>query len=163
MLVEDVRYCPRCGTKLELKQRRGKRRPVCPFCDWIFFPDPKVAAGIVIQQDGNFLLVRRANSPQKGLWSLPVGFVDAGEDPAQTAVRECLEETGLEVQVTQLLDVYTGQEHPRGAHIILMYQGVILGGQLQPGDDASEAGFFPITNLPPLAFSTTHVILERFT
>ena len=162
MLVDDVRYCPRCGTKLGFKKRRGKIRPVCPNCDWIFFPDPKVAAGIVIQQNGNFLLVQRAFNPRKGYWSLPVGFVDAGEDPAATAVRECREETGLDVRVTRLLDVFTGQEHPRGAHLILVYQGIILGGKLQPGDDASDAGFFSITDLPPLAFRTTNVILERF-
>lgn len=162
MLSEDIHYCPRCGTKLGNQERRGKVRPVCPQCDWIFFPDPKVAAGVLVQQDGRVLLVRRANNPKKGFWTLPVGFVDAGEDPARAAERECLEETGLEVEVLRLLDAYSGQEHPRGAHIILVYQGVVHGGQLKPGDDASEIGYFSKADLPPLAFSTTHVILDRY-
>jgi len=54
-----------------------------------------VAVAVLIERDGKVLLVRRANTPQKGMWTLPAGFVDAGEDPAQAAERECLEETGL--------------------------------------------------------------------
>jgi len=162
MLADDIHFCPRCGTRLGAEERMGRIRPVCPQCEWIFFPDPKVAAGVVVQQDGEVLLVQRAYSPQKGCWTLPVGFVDAGEDPPLTAVRECREETGLEIEVTGLLDVFYGQEHPRGAHIILIYRGKIIGGQLHPGDDASQACFFPKNGLPPLAFQSTHVILERF-
>lgn len=162
MLAEEVRYCPRCGTSLVIQPHMGKDRPACPHCNWIFFPDPKVASGVVVLQAKKVLLVRRAHHPKQGLWTLPVGFVDAGEDPILAAIRECREETGLEVQVTGLVDVFYGQEHPRGAHIILIYRGEITGGQLIPGDDASEIGFFSKEGLPPLAFSTTHVILERF-
>ncbi len=162
MLAEDIHFCPRCGSCMETAERMGKIRPVCPQCDWIFFPDPKVAAGVVVQRDGKVLLVQRVYSPQKGRWTLPVGFVDAGEDPSMAAARECREETGLEVVVTGLLDVFYGQEHPRGAHIVLIYRGKIVGGKLHPGDDASQARFFPKNGLPPLAFQSTHVILERF-
>ncbi|MCJ7700330.1 MAG: NUDIX hydrolase [Anaerolineales bacterium] len=162
MLVEEVKYCPRCGTKLTSQEKMGKIRPVCPQCDWIFFPDPKVAAGVVVQREGKVLLARRAHNPYRGRWTLPVGFVDAGEDPARAAERECREETGLEVRVKSLLDVFSGQEHPRGAHILLVYRAEILAGELRPGDDASEIGFFAKNELPPLAFNNTHHILERF-
>jgi 8-oxo-dGTP diphosphatase len=162
MLAEEVHFCPRCGTRLGAEERMGRVRPVCPHCEWIFFPDPKVAAGVVVQRDGEVLLVQRAYSPQKGRWTLPVGFVDAGEEPPLTAERECLEETGLEIEVTGLLDVFYGQEHPRGAHIIFIFRGKIIGGKLHPGDDASNARFFSKNGLPPLAFQSTHVILERF-
>ena len=162
MLAEDIHFCPRCGSRMATAERMGKIRPVCPQCGWIFFPDPKVAAGVVVQRDGKVLLVQRVYAPQKGRWTLPVGFVDAGEDPSLAAARECREETGLEVEVTGLLDVFYGQEHPRGAHIILIYRGKIVGGKLHPGDDASQACFFPKNGLPPLAFQSTHVILERF-
>lgn len=162
MLVDDVNFCPRCGTKLVLMNRLGKDRPVCPDCDWIFFPDPKVAAGIVILRDSQILFVRRANDPKKGYWTLPVGFVDAGEHPARAAERECQEETGLQVCATKLLDVYAGKEHPRGAHIIIFYQGEIIGGELIAGDDVDRVGFFPTDSLPPLAFQTTQMVLDRF-
>jgi len=160
MLAEDVVFCPRCGTELVLLERVGAIRPVCPGCDWIFFPDPKVAAGVVVWKDNKILLVQRANTPRRGFWTIPVGFVDAGEDPSQAAGRECFEETGLHVHVTGLLDVFSGQEHPRGAHIIIVYRGDIQGGVLRPGDDVSDARFFANDELPPLAFSTTREIID---
>ncbi len=161
MLAEDMIFCPRCGTKLVPLERAGAIRPVCPNCDWIFFPDPKVAAGVVVRQDRKILLVRRGNTPRRGFWTLPVGFVDAGEDPARAAARECLEETGLHIQITELLDVFSGQEHPRGAHIIIVYIGEICDGILRPGDDVSDARFFSKDELPPLAFNATREIIDR--
>ena len=161
MLAEDVIFCPRCGKKLVAMERAGAIRPVCPNCSWIFFPDPKVAAGVVVQRDGKILLVRRANTPRRGFWTLPVGFVDAGEDPARAAERECYEETGFRIRVTALLDVFSGQEHPRGAHIIIVYNGEIVDGVLRPGDDVSAADFFSKDDLPPLAFKTTHQIISH--
>jgi 8-oxo-dGTP diphosphatase len=102
-----------------------------------------VAAGIVVERDGEILLARRANEPARGLWTLPAGFVDAGEDPARAAERECLEETGLQVDVTGLIDVVFGLEHSRGAHIVIFYRAEVRSGSLQPGDDVDQVAFFP--------------------
>ena len=159
-LLDEVNYCLRCGAHLERRERFGHQRPVCPACDWIYFADPKVAAAALIVQDGRVLLGRRVNDPQRGLWTLPAGFVDAGEDPAQAVVREVLEETGLQAEVTGLMDVISGQEHIRGAHILIVYRLVIRGGALQAGDDVDRVEFFPLSDLPPLAFATTQRILK---
>lgn len=160
MISDEVNFCPRCGTAVIRAERLGQLRQVCPSCDWIYFVDPKVAAAALVEKDGQVLLVRRANDPLRGLWTLPAGFVDAGEDPAEAAERECLEETGLQVHVTGLLDVLYGQEHPRGAHIIIFYRAEIEGGELHASDDVDRASFFPRNALPPLAFSTTKKILK---
>jgi len=109
------------------------------------------------------LLNRRVNEPYRGKWSLPAGFVDAHEDPARAAERECLEETGLQVRVTGLLDVLAGREHSHGADIFIVYIADIVGGMLQAGDDADDAAFFPLDHLPPLAFATTQCVLDRLT
>jgi len=162
METNQVQFCPLCGTKLIFSIRAGRNRPVCPSCGWVFFPDPKVAVVAVIIKDGKVLLTRRVNTPQQGLWTFPGGFVDAGEDPAQAAQRECFEETGLRVKVTGLVDVLSGQEHPRGAHILIVYQGEILSGTINPGDDADLAEFFPLDQLPHLAFRSTQEIIDRF-
>jgi ribosomal protein S27AE len=82
---KDVIYCPRCGTKTLEEHRFGRMRPVCPQCGWIHFADPKVAAGVLVEKDGRVLLARRINEPFRGLWTLPAGFVNAGEDPAAAA------------------------------------------------------------------------------
>jgi 8-oxo-dGTP diphosphatase len=93
------------------------------------------------------------------LWTLPAGFVDAGEDPAEAAVRECFEETGLRVHVTRVLDVVAGREHERGADFVLVYQAEVIGGQLKPADDADAVDWFVRSELPPLAFQATKVAL----
>jgi 8-oxo-dGTP diphosphatase len=160
MISDEVNFCPRCGSPVTLAERFGQLRQVCPICDWIYFADPKVAAAVLVERDSQVLLVRRANDPLRGLWTLPAGFVDAGEDPAEAAARECLEETGLQVRVTNLIDVLSGQEHPRGAHILIVYRAEVQGGDLQAADDVDRAGFFSRQDLPPLAFSTTRKILQ---
>ncbi len=157
--MDEVNFCLRCGSRLVQAERFGRLRYVCPACDWVYFADPKVAAAVLVEQGGEVLLVRRVNEPQRGLWSLPAGFIDAGEDPAAAAARECLEETGLQVQVEGLLDVIFGQEHPRGSHILIVYRASVIGGQLSPGDDVDGAAFFSRQALPPLAFLTTRKIL----
>jgi 8-oxo-dGTP diphosphatase len=154
-------YCPICATPLVREERFGRQRSVCPACGWIHFEDPKVAAAVLIEREGAVLLVRRANEPQRGLWTLPAGFVDAGEDPAAAAVRECLEETGLSVRITGLVDVVAGREHGRGADFIIVYRGQVAGGSLLAADDADKAGWFPRLELPPLAFRATEVVLSR--
>jgi 8-oxo-dGTP diphosphatase len=150
-----IHFCPHCGASTEARFVFGSTRPVCPVCGWIYFEDPKVAAGVLVEVDGKVLLVRRVNEPQVGLWSFPAGFMDAHEDPAEAAARECLEETGLIVKVTGLLQLIAGREHERGADFVLVYAAEVTGGELRPGDDADQAGFFDRSSLPPLAFHAT--------
>ena len=161
MKQSDINYCPRCATPVVYEHRYGHERPVCPACGWIFFADPKVAAAMLVEQDGRVLLVRRANEPYRGLWTLPAGFIDSGEDPAAAAARECLEETGLTVTVTGLLDIYAGKEHSRGADFVIFYGGQVTGGTLRAADDADAAQWFGRENPPGLAFQATRFILEK--
>jgi ADP-ribose pyrophosphatase YjhB (NUDIX family) len=157
----DINFCPRCGTAVTKESRYGKVRPVCPQCGWIHFSDPKVAAAVLVEKDGRILLVRRVMQPFQGLWTLPAGFVDAGEDPAEAATRECLEETGLIVRVTRVLDIVPGREHERGADFIIVYRAEVVDGTLNPADDADAAEWFARDQYPPLAFRATQIILNR--
>ena len=108
------------------------------------------------------MLVRRSVEPEIGKWTLPAGFVEGDEDPRETAAREALEETGLEVRIGDLLEVIHGREHSSGASIVIIYTGEILGGQLEAQDDADAAEFFAVANLPPLAFEATSVAIEKW-
>jgi 8-oxo-dGTP diphosphatase len=160
MSLTKINFCPRCGTPVTLENKFGKVRPACPACGWLYFADPKVAAAVLVEQDGRVLLVRRANDPYRGLWTLPAGFVDADESPASAAARECLEETGLTVRVTRVLDLIAGREHPRGADFVIVYAAEVESGELLAADDADEVGWFAKSELPPLAFKATRQILE---
>ena len=155
-------FCPRCGSNLIEELHSGRMRPTCPSCEWVYFPDPKVAAAVIISDKDSILLVQRMYDPQKGKWTLPSGFIDAGEDPKHAAVRECLEETGLHIVDVQLVDVMFSQEHPRGASILIVYRAKVESGTLKSGDDALQAAFFNIRQLPPLAFTSTYRIIESF-
>ena len=141
----------------------GEDRPTCPNCGWIHYEDPKVAAGVVVLQNETLLLVRRIMEPFAGQWSIPAGFVNAFEDPAQAAIRECREETGLQVELDGLFDMLTGREHSRGADILLVYQAHVVGGSLQAADDADRADWFDLNKLPELAFSSTKKVITKLT
>ena len=158
----DVKFCSRCGTAMVTEQRGDRPRRVCPVCGFIHFTDPKVGVGVVVLHEGKLLLVRRTMNPEQGKWSLPAGFLDAGEEPAVTARRETREETGLDIAITGLIDVYFNPPRPDGgASIFILYEGQFLGGQLQAGDDADAAGFFGPAELPELAFASTQAMVSR--
>ena len=154
-----VKFCPRCGAPVDYKEKFGAIRPVCPQCHFIHFQDPKVAAAVLIQEGSRVLLVRRVNEPHRGLWTLPAGFVNGGEDPAEAAARECLEETGLTVQVTRVHDVIAGKEHERGADFIIIYAAKVISGEMNAADDADAVEWFDQDHLPPLAFAATKKVL----
>jgi ADP-ribose pyrophosphatase YjhB (NUDIX family) len=141
-------------------------RRSCPACDRIVFREHKVAAGVIVERDGEVLLVRRRLNPRRGLWSFPAGFVDFDEAPADAATRECQEETGLEVEITDLLDVIAGAGHG-DADIVIVYRARIVGGEgvedlLRAADDVDRVAFFAPDDLPPLAFRATREAIERW-
>jgi 8-oxo-dGTP diphosphatase len=153
--VEAHRYCPLCGAEL-VPDGRAQR---CTGCGRPYFRDPKVAVGVVVRDDrGRLLMVQRSRNPQRGLWSLPGGFVDADEDPRAAAARECLEETGLVVEVGRVLEAYPSAEG--SASFFLAFAATLTGGVLEPGDDAADAGFFEPGALPPLAFESTRAAVS---
>ena len=139
-----------------------KPRRACPSCGFIHFTDPKVGVGVLVIENGRILLVKRAVPPEKGKWSIPAGFVDRGEDPAATAVREAYEETNLHVAIEGVFDVYHNPPAKMGASIFILYSAQRLDGNLQAGDDAADAQFFDINNLPQLAFASTKDAIQRF-
>jgi ADP-ribose pyrophosphatase YjhB (NUDIX family) len=156
---DHIKFCPRCSAKVVREEKFGATRPVCPQCGWIHFQDPKVAAAVLVEEGSRVLLVQRANEPFRGLWTLPAGFVNGGEDPAEAAMRECLEETGLTVRVTGVHDVIPGREHERGADFVIVYAAEVVSGEMAPADDADAVEWFERGNLPELAFKATKKVL----
>lgn len=140
----------------------GRLRRACTNCDFIHFTDPKVGVGVLVVQEGKLLLVQRIMKPEIGKWSIPAGYLDYGEDPKETAVREVLEETNLEVEITGLVDVYYNPDAitQGGASIFILYNAKLNGGTLKAGDDAKAAQFFGPEELPELAFTSTLTVVQ---
>jgi ADP-ribose pyrophosphatase YjhB (NUDIX family) len=154
--MNDHYHCLRCGTRMEQRERFDKVRPVCPACGYVHFDDPKVAVAVFVRQAEQVLLVLRANEPERGKWALPAGYVDRGEDPKIAAEREVLQETGLAVQVTRLIDViYEGV-------IVIIYEARVIGGALCAGDDAAEARWFTRQSVPEVAFRSTQQVIAAW-
>ena len=144
-------YCTACAAPLDA----SRPHPVCTGCGRTHFRDPKVGVGVVVHDEqGLLLLVQRAVEPGKGRWALPAGFVDADEDPRAAAAREALEETGLVVEVGAVVDVYP-VPGPGGASFFLAFAARVVGGTLAAADDALDARFFAVDQLPELAFDST--------
>lgn len=160
---QPLNYCPVCGRSLIDREAFGEVRRYCAGCRRVIFREHKVAVALLLTDGADrILLVRRALPPCQGQWSLPAGFVNYGEAPADAARRECLEETGLVVQIGPVVDVVAGREHARGADIVIIYEGAILDGTLAAADDAADACFFAPDALPPLAFRATHQTVARW-
>jgi len=98
---------------------------------------PVVGVGVVLVQDGKVLLVQRGRDPGRGLWAVPGGKIRHGEPMREAARRELLEETGLEVEVGDV--VWVGEYLEADDHIVLIdFAGSVMGGELRAGDDAED-------------------------
>jgi len=153
----EYRFCPACGGALEARSLKpgDPERLVCGRCAFVFYLDPKVAVGTIIETaDGGIVLVRRAIDPGYGLWVFPGGYVDRGEEVRAAAIREAREESGLDVRIDRLVNVYS---YPGNAPVIIVYAATAIGGDLCTDEECLEARVFRPGDIPwdRLAFRST--------
>jgi len=155
------KFCPLCGTPLKKRKIEGKLRLWCPNCERTIYLNPvPVVAGVVFNKQNEVLLIKRGVPPRKGMWALPSGFIDIGEPPEKAVLRELEEETGFRGMVLKLLGIFP-EKSPRYKEVLVIgYFLWITGGSLKPGDDAEEAGFFPLTLLPSIPFKSHVKLIE---
>ncbi len=154
-MAMKTKYCAQCGASVISQVVDDRWREVCSQCGTIFYENPlPVAAGVVLNEQRDVLLVRRKNEPHKGEWCLPIGFAEMSETIAEAAQRELGEETGIESKVLRLLDAESFESPFYGDLLIVTFELEKTGGAEEAGDDAEEVAYFPIDDLPPLAFSS---------
>ena len=160
------RFCPYCASPVVEQVRFNALRPVCSACEFVQFLDPKVAVIALVLHGDRVLLIQRAVDPGKGEWSLPGGYMDAGEMPREALQRELMEEVGLRTTVGELLDIFpmVNEEGDR-IGIVLAFQGEPSSSPEIPfvADDAQDAGWFIADEIPAeLAFESTETLLENW-
>lgn len=153
----DWRYCPICSSNLELRAVDGSRRLACTSCDFVHWNNPITVGVMVVPSGDGIILVKRGNPPQKGMWALPGGFGDPHECPNKTAVREALEEIGLEVEIDRLLGV---MGTPDCNQTLVFYLAKPVNQDPTAGSDALDARVFPLNALPEIAFDTHAQIIR---
>lgn len=134
------------------------------------YPDrPIVGVGAVIVDDGRALVVRRATEPLKGEWSIPGGVLELGETLRAGAAREALEETGLTVEVGEVLEVFDriipdAEGRTRYHYVLVDFLCRKISGEAHPGSDVSEVRWISPVELETFAIadSAANVIRKGF-
>ena len=121
---------------------------------------PKLMVDVVIPSEAGVVLIRRGSDPFEGQWALPGGFVDVGETVREAAVREVAEETGLAIEVSRLVGVYSEPDRdPRGHNVSVAFLARVLGGQMQAASDAAEVEVLDPDTVE-LAFDHSRIIAD---
>ena len=159
----EYRFCPRCAGRLEprtLKQDDPERL-VCEACGFVFYLGPKLVAGAIVETGGGIVLIQRAIEPGYGLWTFPGGFVERGEVAEAAAARETLEETGLEIEISGIVGLYTYEDQ---VPAIAVFAARVTGGEPAPLDETLDVRAFPRDKLPwaEMAFSSTGHALKDY-
>jgi mutator protein MutT len=123
---------------------------------------PLVGVGAIVQYKGKILLIRRANEPGKGLWSIPGGLVELGETVRDAAKREVEEETGISVEIGDLIDVIDNIiRDEKGAikfhYVLVDFLARPLSEEpiIHPSSEALDAGWFSPQELEKLPITKT--------
>ncbi len=129
------------------------------------YPRASVTADAVLfaERDGQtyVLLIQRGNEPYKGCWAFPGGFLEMDETVARCAERELEEETGIVLTGMQLVGIYSDVERdPRGRVITAAYAAMTTMPKATAADDADAAKWWPLNELPPLAFDHNKILAD---
>ncbi|MQG18885.1 MAG: NUDIX domain-containing protein [SAR202 cluster bacterium] len=144
-------FCEHCGNKL-IKR-------FCSKCKKPIFDDPKLAVASIIVTNNKILLIKRGVEPKIGKWAFPSGYVNKCETPENALIREVKEETGLTVDINQLIGIYSEEDNPV---VLIVYSVNLITHKTIPGSDADDLNWFELNQLPELAFKHDNQILQNW-
>lgn len=159
----EYNFCPRCAGHFETRvlKEDEPERLVCGQCSFVLYLGPKLVAGAIFELDGGIFLTRRSIEPGYGKWTFPGGFVERGEVVEVAAEREVLEESGLEIEATGVLGLYSYEGQ---IPAIVVFRARVTGGEPKALDETMNVKSFARDELPwnELAFPSTEHALKDY-
>ncbi len=139
----------------------NRERLVCPDCNYVAYENPKIVVGVVATWEDKLLMCRRAIEPRLGYWTLPAGFLEMGETPEEGAAREAWEEARAELEIIDLLAVYSLRHI---SQLQLFFRARLSSPNVSAGPESEEVGLFTFDDLPDteLAFPSVHWAIQHF-
>ncbi|MGA2514016.1 MAG: NUDIX hydrolase [Candidatus Limnocylindrales bacterium] len=161
-LEPTVRFCSRCGAELRFGPIEGEERDRlrCPGCGFVFYVNPRlVVTTLPITDRGEVVLIRRGIAPGFNLWAQPGGFLEIDETVRDAAIRETLEETGLQVEPGSIIGLYS---RVQAAVVVVAFEARIVGGAPAATHESLETRPFPPDAIPwpEIAFETSILALR---
>jgi ADP-ribose pyrophosphatase YjhB (NUDIX family) len=153
----DFRFCPQCANQLQPFLDGERLRSHCTVCGWIHYLNPTVGVAVVLFENGRLLLGER----QDGGWCIPCGHVEWDESVEEAAIREFIEETGLNVSLESILAVDSNFHDQQHHTVGIWYLGKRVGGSPRAGGDLRRVGFFSLNNIPTLKFPTDRKVVKQ--
>lgn len=149
------------GFELRVPEGDSLKRSVCGDCGFIDYRNPRIICGVVPILEDQVLLCTRAIEPRVGFWTVPAGFMELGESPAEGAAREAVEEANADIEVGDLIGIYTvrhiGQVH-------MYFRGQLRSPDFYPGPESRDVRLFGWDEIPwqDLAFPTIEWALRDY-
>lgn len=142
-----AKFCPSCGGNLTDRMIPTEDRPrlICDACGFIVYQNPRIVVNTVTVESNCALIIKRGIEPRVGFWALPGGFLELQERAEDGAARETREETGIEVEIQELLGVFTRVEV---GVVNIVYLAKPVGGKAIFTPEAPEHGYVAPSAIP---------------
>jgi NADH pyrophosphatase NudC (nudix superfamily) len=160
-------FCPGCGAVCIEINQDGIKREACPKCNYIHYKNPYPCVSVLIfdkARKNKIILGKRSKGsicPEK--WCLPCGYIEYDETYEEAAIRETKEEVGITILPKGIINVVSNKfNNGINSLVIVLLAEYDKNEKITPGDDITEAGWFDINDLPPLAFEADNHIINKY-